>query len=101
MMSREEFSRAIEAFLGELSVLALGETQASLRRLPEFFEHFQEVSGALRDPATPDDEVLGAAFGLVDEYVGANWQQVLDESYRFYRDQGPGGIVREEDTPAA
>jgi hypothetical protein len=100
-MTREEFSRAIEAFLGELGVLCLGESTASLGRFPEFLEHFREVSAALRDPATPDDEVLGAAYGLIDQYVGANWEQVLEESYRFYRDQRPASGVTDGNLPAA
>ena len=100
-MSREEFSRAIEAFLGELSVLCIGETEAGLRRMPGFYEHFREVSGALRDPAASNDEVLGAAFGLIDGYVEANWPQVLEESYRFYRDRNPDDAAQDEGTPTA
>ena len=37
----------------------------------------------MRDPATRDDEMLGAAFGLIDEYVGAAWDEVIDEAYAF------------------
>jgi hypothetical protein len=98
MVSRDEFARVIESFMKEMPGLVIT-TEPVLRKLPRLGPELDEYIAGLRDPTRSADEVLGTAFGLVDEFVRDTWEHVIDESYRLYADlRGHSSSVSEAAT---
>lgn len=87
MQNREEFTRAIDAFMEEMSAICTAQTPEGLRLLREFSKEVQETRALLSDPALTDERLLSLAFGLVDEYYGARREAVLHEAYQYYADK--------------
>ncbi len=90
MRSREEFARAIDAFLFKMIFLTSVETGKSLDALPGFSEELAGVLESFRRPGAHPEDVLGTALGLVDEYVHARWEEVMEEAYALYTDMAGG-----------
>ena len=107
MVSREEYARVIESFMMEMPGLCMTHNEAALRRLPALGPELDEYLAQLRDPSLSADKVLATAFGFVDEFVGAAWDEVITESYALYVDlaggrshQHPEGGEPTSDAPA-
>jgi hypothetical protein len=90
IIDRDDFARAIDAFMEELSAICASQTPEGLRLLRGFSEEAQETRTLLADPALTDERLLSLAFGLVDEYYGARREAVLEEAYRYYADRVGG-----------
>ena len=86
MVSRDEYARIIESFMMEMPGLCMTHNEAALRQLPPLSEELDAYITQLRDPSRSPDQVLATAFGFVDEFVGAAWQDVIAESYALYVD---------------
>lgn len=82
-MSRSEYEAAVRIFLRELSPVVVAAP-------PEAFSHLElrrEVREARRtfaDTAVPDASLVGIAAGLVEEFVTAEWERVIDNAYSSY-----------------
>ena len=87
MISRQEFGRVVESFMGELGAICGSQSSADLDQLPGFDKEFREASEILRNPLTDRSVVLTTAFGLIDDFVDVAKHRVLDEAYAFYVDQ--------------
>jgi hypothetical protein len=87
VLSRDEYTRAIHAFLGELSGKLIGESSSKLQQIPGLKDEASEALAVLRDPTTTLNVVLATALGLIDEYVSRAGPEPLDEAYEFYVDQ--------------
>ena len=87
MISREEFERIVDAFMGELSAIVVTESTSKLRRYPDFARQLSEVTNDVSSGTVDTDHLLTTAFGLVDGYVEAAQNEILDAAYEFYCDQ--------------
>ena len=94
MLSRDEYARAVHAFLGELSASLIGESPTKLRDIPGLEDEVREAANTLRDTNVPLNVVLATALGLIDEYLNRADSSVLDEAYTFYVDQHTPGPMR-------
>jgi hypothetical protein len=63
---------------------------AKLSRSPEFAKMLNEHFIQLRDSKTPSDEILAAAFALIDEFVETNRADVIKEADALYVDMSGG-----------
>ena len=90
MVSRDEYARIIESFLMEMSGHVHTYSEAALRALPEFGAELDEHVRILRDPATQAADAVPLAFGLVDEFVEATWDDTITECYALYVDMSGG-----------
>jgi hypothetical protein len=87
MMSRDEFARATESFLGELSAIAVSKSADDLRHLLGFDAELRQAREILQDKRTPANVVVSTAVGLVDEFTHKSWDEIIDRAYAFYIDQ--------------
>ena len=90
MISREEYEGVIDSFLMELQGFFGALSEAELERLFASSEELREAVLVLRDGTGTDDELLGAAYGSVDEFIHAVWHQLIAESYALYVDLSGG-----------
>jgi hypothetical protein len=87
MVSHEEFTGAVEAFLDELGFACSGETEDRLRRFPEFYHHFCEVVAEIETGTVARDNVLLMAFGLVEGYIESERAMLLTKAHEFFQSQ--------------
>lgn len=90
MLSRQEFDRAIEAFMGELSAILVARRDQELPANPSLRDEINEARTLMVDPTTTDAQLVSLSFGLVDEFVAAQRDRILEEAYAFYRDVSGG-----------
>jgi hypothetical protein len=81
MVTREEYERIITKFLVELNHRCLDISEQQLRSLPRFNSEIEHYVAELRDPANDAAQLLRQAFAYVDEYLGADWAQVMKAGY--------------------
>ena len=79
-MTKDEYARAIESFIMEMTVVVEGERDP--KRIPDFAEHAEQ----LRSPQTPNSELLAASFALFNEYVSEHWSEAIAESFQLFPD---------------
>lgn len=87
MMSRDEFARAIQSFLGELSAIAVAKSPEDLRHLLGFDAEVREAREILQNRRTAANVIVSTAVGLVDEFAHRSWDEIIDKAYAFYVDQ--------------
>jgi hypothetical protein len=87
MLSRDQYGRAVRAFLGEMSASLIGISREKLQLIPGLLEEVQEAAELLRHPSTASNVVLATALGLIDEYVNRAGPKVLGDACAFYHDQ--------------
>ncbi len=84
MISRDEYERVIESFMMEMQATCAGLRAHDIHRLPEFVQELHETKSRLCHPASADEDIVGFAFGILDEFVHAAWTTVMDDSYALY-----------------
>lgn len=87
MVSREEFAAVLDSFMSEMSVIVVRDGPSRLRLLPGLAKELREARSMLSDPSVPLEQVLALSFGAVDEYYGANRNDIIDQAYALYSDQ--------------
>ena len=90
LMTRDEFSYALDAFLIEAHGLLMVDPEKVLPANAELRTEIEETLAGLRDPRTTAVEAVGLALGIVDEFVRARWDYMVDESYGTYLDMNGG-----------
>lgn len=85
MLSRNEYERVIEVFLVELNHLCMDATDKDLRSLPRLASEIDGYLLDFRDPANDADQILRCAFAYLDEYCGANRENVITAGYEAYK----------------
>ena len=86
MVTEKEYKKIIESFLWELQSTIAALSSEDLNNLPDFVKEFQEIVSGLRDSSTPSEDLVGHAFGIVDEFVHANWDSIMRDGYSLYAD---------------
>ncbi len=86
MVTEKEYKRIIESFLWELQSTIAALSSEDLNNLPDFVKEIQEIVISLRDTSTPAEDLVGHAFGIVDEFVRADWDSIMSDSYSLYVD---------------
>jgi hypothetical protein len=87
MMSRDEFARAIQSFLEELSAIAVTKNPEDLKHLLGFDAELREAREIFQDRRTPANVIVSTAVGLIDEFAHRSWDEIVDKAYAFYIDQ--------------
>lgn len=87
MISREDFARAIDSFMGEMSAICVSQAADRIKVLPGLAKELRETRTLLNNPAIPLEQLVAIAFGAVDEFYGANRDDIIDQAYAFYLDQ--------------
>ncbi|MDP9311759.1 MAG: hypothetical protein M3R24_12910 [Chloroflexota bacterium] len=96
MISRDEYERVIESFMMEMQAMCAGLRASDLQQLPRFVQELQEAKLLLCNPTPADEDLVGYAFGILDEFVHAAWTTVMQDSYALYvalsgdKGQSPG-----------
>ena len=85
MVTRAEYERILESFLGELSAICASLRLEDVRKLQGMSDEVVAAREILTDPKTTDNVLLSTAVGLIDEYVSRDRARVLAESYAFYQ----------------
>lgn len=91
LIGRDEFRYALDAFFIEAHGLLMVDPEKVLPANAELKAEIEETLAGLRDPRTTAVEAVSLALGIVDEFVRARWDFVVDESYGTYLDMN-GGI---------
>jgi hypothetical protein len=86
MITQDEYAKVIETLFMEVQGTFSILTQADIQRLPALAEELREARATLQDPRISDEDILGIAFGLVDEYIHAKRDDVIATSYALYLD---------------
>jgi hypothetical protein len=86
MMSRDEFARAMQCFLGELSAIAVAKSPQDLRQLLGFEAELRQAREIFQDRRTPANTIVSTAVGLVDEFAHKSWDEIIDNAYTFYKE---------------
>jgi hypothetical protein len=86
MLSREEYERVIESFLMELQATYADLGDQDVHQRPTFVQELHEAKVLLCNPESSDSDIVGYAFGVVDEFVHAAWTEVMHEAYALYVD---------------
>jgi hypothetical protein len=84
------FEAVIDAFLMEMSGICAVKSDAELRRLPGFVDELQESATLMRDALETPTRLLPLSFGVVDEFVQANREEVIRECYALSGDMNGG-----------
>lgn len=87
MIDRDEFARAIDSFMGEMSAICGSQAADRIKRLPALAKELREARSLLNNPAISLEQLLAIAFGAVDEYYAASREDIIDQAYAFYLDQ--------------
>jgi len=85
MVSRDDFERVIDSFLLDLRGVCAGKSLRELQAIPDFYKEYQESVALLKHEHTSGSDYLPLAFGMIDEFVRASWQEVVEGGYRHYR----------------
>jgi hypothetical protein len=86
MITQAEFEAAIESFMMEMSGICAAKSERELRALPGFLDELHESASLMRDPSTPEAQLLPLSFGLIDEFVQADREELIRECYALYVD---------------
>ena len=84
MMKRTEFAGLLELIVDELSALVLRDAERATKTSLLLRTEIDESVRLIRETAVTRAQVLGVSFGLVDEFVRAHWEAVVDELLEAY-----------------
>ena len=90
LISREDFAKALESFFMEAQGLVISDAEKVLAESAEIRAELDESLALMRDPRTSREQLIALAVGIVDEFVQANWENVVEESYALYVDMNGG-----------
>jgi hypothetical protein len=85
MISREEYERLITNFIVEVNHILLHTREEDLLKLPTFHKAMGSYLDDLRNPTRDPSQALYSAFGLVDEFVHADFSRVLALTYEAHQ----------------
>ena len=85
MLTREEFGLVVDSLLADLRAVAAGKSIRQLQELPSFYEEYLESIRLLKDPETQGADYLPLAFGVIDTFVRADWEEVISGAYNHYK----------------
>jgi hypothetical protein len=83
-MTKQQFSRAIRIFVDELSIRAIAERTERLASMNGLIEAMDDTVASIRDDNISYQLLLGRVCGILDEYVSADWDRLLEETYAAY-----------------
>jgi hypothetical protein len=90
MLTPAAFEAVIDAFLMEMSGICAAKSDAELRQLPGFVDELQESASLMRDAIETPTRLLPLSFGVIDEFVRANRDEVIRQCYALYVDMNGG-----------
>jgi hypothetical protein len=90
MLNQADFEAVIDSFLMEMSGICAAKSEAELRRLPGFVAELEESAALMRDAVDVPTRLLPLSFGVVDQFVQANREEVIRECYALYVDMNGG-----------
>jgi hypothetical protein len=90
LITSSDYANALDAFVMEMSGVIVAKAESTLAASSELRSEFLESLELLRDPRTTPEAALALAWGMVDEFVHAQWDHVIAESYALYLDMNGG-----------
>lgn len=83
-LTKEEFAEVFDIALTELSGHGLIQGEEAVKESLPLRTEVEEALKLLRDPRISRERAVGVAIGLVDEFVRARWDQLIEELYAAY-----------------
>jgi hypothetical protein len=100
LISKDQFARAVGAFFMEASGMLMVDPPKILAANESLRNELLESLDLIRDPSTTPESVVSLAFGIVDEYVHADFENLVSEAYALYLDMNGGASRRNPNHPA-
>lgn len=82
-MTRSDYEAAIKIFLRELGPVVVSAPAEAFSHL-DLRREVKEARRAFADTAASDASLIGIAAGLVEEFVTAEWERVIENGYSSY-----------------
>ena len=82
-MTRSEFEAAIRVFLREFSPVVLSAPPEAFAHL-DLRRELKEARSLVIDKGATDAMLVGIAGGVVDSFVLAEWERVIDNAYSSF-----------------
>jgi hypothetical protein len=86
-MDKRTFSLVVEVFLDDLRLRCSRQSNGSLSSLNNFPVEAWQAATLIRKRDATLSDLLAGAFGIVDEFVGDTWDQVIHDTYDSFLTQ--------------
>lgn len=81
MLTKTQFETMLDALVNELGLIVTRDADKAGKESLTIRTETDEALKFLRDPKVTRGQALTTSYGLVDEFVRANWDRLVDELF--------------------